>query len=781
MIEEIIDSFEYIIVLKEKNIKTWEDIFPSFYRIAKNNIKEIKEHGLLDDIKKLLTYAKALEKFDETNRNKIFDNLKQYIVSLKEKFLVDEIIVPPEKKLSLFTDIKYVKNVGPKRAALLNKMGIECLNDFFYFPPRDYEDRRKVTKIFNAKDGEKVVIIGKIVNYEEVKINKDLTILNYSVEDDTGIIRITFFNQIYIKNYLSKGTIAAFYGKIEYTYGVKQMKSPDFQVLNTQDDFQKEILPVYPLTAGLTQNIIRNISREVVNQTFFLEEFLPNDFIEEFNLLTLKKRLKGLHFPLSFYHKNRALYSLKYEEAILFELAIIYVKLKLKENKKTEGKQIKGELSNKFIDMLNFELTDAQKRCYEEIKNDLTSYYPMNRLLQGDVGSGKTVVSELAVIDVCEAGYQSAIMVPTSVLAKQQFNRISKDFEPLGLKTELLIGETKENDKIAIKERLKNGEIDVIIGTHAIIQEDVEFKKLGFVVIDEQQRFGVNQRLQLIKKGNQPDILVMTATPIPRTLAMTFYGDMDVSVLDEMPKGRKPIKTFLVPDSKMNSVYRFVKQELDQNNQIFFIYPLVEESETLDLKNATEMYEKLAHVFNDYKVGLLHGKLPSSEKNEIMDKFMKKEYNILVATSVVEVGIDVPDATVMVIEHPDRFGLSQLHQLRGRVGRGKKQSYCFLIIDKKINRETRQKLSAFSKTNDGFKVAEIDLQWRGPGKFFGVEQHGIPEFKFLDLIEDFSIISQSRKKVEQFLVNPDDLKNLERLKSELKIRYGNSIELIHVL
>jgi hypothetical protein len=267
----------------------------------------------------------------------------------------------------------------------------------------------------------------------------------------------------------------------------------------------------------------------------------------------------------------------------------------------------------------------------------------------------------------------------------------------------------------------------------------------------------------------------------PRTLAMTFYGDMDVSVLDEMPKGRKPIKTFLVPDSKMNSVYRFVKQELDQNNQIFFIYPLVEESETLDLKNATEMYEKLAHVFNDYKVGLLHGKLPSSEKNEIMDKFMKKEYNILVATSVVEVGIDVPDATVMVIEHPDRFGLSQLHQLRGRVGRGKKQSYCFLIIDKKINRETRQKLSAFSKTNDGFKVAEIDLQWRGPGKFFGVEQHGIPEFKFLDLIEDFSIISQSRKKVEQFLVNPDDLKNLERLKSELKIRYGNSIELIHVL
>jgi len=492
MIEEILDSFEYIILLKEKKVKTWEDIFPSFYSIAKNNIKEIKENGLFEDIKKLLSYANALQAFDENQRQKILENIKKYIVLIKERFLIDEINDSPEKKLSLFTDIKYIKNVGPKRAELLRKMGIESLNDFFYFPPRDYEDRRKVTKIFNAKDGDKVVIIGKIVNYEEVKVNKDLTILNYSVEDDTGVIRVTFFNRTYLKKYLSKGTLAAFYGKIEYSFGLKQMNSPDFQVLNSTEDFKKEILPVYPLTSGLTQNSMRNISREVIKQTFFLEEFLPNEFIEEFNLLTLKKRLKGLHFPLSFYHKDRAIYSLKYEEAILFELAIIYVKLKLKENKKTEGKQIKGELSQKFIDILDFELTDAQKRCYEEIKNDLISYYPMNRLLQGDVGSGKTVVSELAVIDVCEAGYQSAIMVPTSVLAKQQFNRISKDLEPLGLITELLIGETKENDKLAIKERLKNGEIDVIIGTHALIQEDVEFKKLGFVVIDEQQRFGVN-------------------------------------------------------------------------------------------------------------------------------------------------------------------------------------------------------------------------------------------------------------------------------------------------
>ena len=781
MIEDILNTFEYIIQLKEKKIKTWEDIFPSFYNLVKNNISEITEIGALEDIKKILAYVKPLKLLPEDRREQRLKGLKESIRELKEKYLIGEVTERPEKELALFTDIKYIKHVGTKRAELLKKLDIYSLYDFFYFSPRDYEDRRKVTKIFSAKENEKAVIIGKVVNYEEVKINEGLIILNFSVADDTGVIIVTFFNQGYVKSYLKKGVKAAFYGKIEFSYGLKQMKSPDFQILEKEEDFKKEILPIYPLTNGLFQTTMRNIAKEVIKQTFFLEDFIPNEFLKEFDMLSLKKRLKGLHFPLSLYHKDRALYSLKYEEAILFEIAILYVKLKVKETKRVEQKDIEGKLSQKFIESLNFKLTDAQKRCYEEIKRDLMSPYPMNRLLQGDVGSGKTVVSELAIVDVCEAGYQVAVMVPTSVLAKQQFQRISKDLTSLGLKVELLIGETKENEKISIKERLKLGQIDVIIGTHAIIQQDVEFKKLGFIVIDEQHRFGVNQRLELIKKGIHPDILVMTATPIPRTLAMTFYGDLDVSLIDEMPKGRKPIKTILVSQANQNSLYEFVQQELKQGNQAFFIYPLIEESETLDLKNATDMYEKLKETFKDYNVGLLHGRFSASEKNDVMDKFFNKEYNILVATSVVEVGIDVPDATVIVIEHPDRFGLSQLHQLRGRVGRSKKQSYCFLVIDEKMNYETKQKLSAFAKTEDGFKVAEIDLKWRGPGKFFGLEQHGIPEFKFLDLSEDVLIIENSRKKAENFLENPLALEHSEKLKKELKFKYGNSLELINVL
>jgi len=781
MIEEVINSFDYVVQLKEKGMITWEDIFPSFYSIAKNNVKLIKESGLLEDVKKILAYTKPLKTLPEVRKKRRLEGLKNSLKILKERYLIDEISLKPEKKLAPLTDIKYIKNVGTKRALVLNKLGIFSLKDFFYYPPRDYEDRRKVVKIFNTKENEKVVIIGDVVKSEEVKVNKGLTIYNFSVEDDTGVIIITFYNQDYVKAYLKRGVKSAFYGKIEYSYGMKQMKSPDFQVINSEEDFKRGILPVYPLTSGIFQSTMRKIAKEAIQQTYFLEEFLPEEFVREFNLLDLKKRIKGIHFPLSTYHKERARYSLKYEEALLFELAMIYLKLKMKETKKGEEKDIKGELSKKFLKTLNFELTQAQKRSYEEIKKDLISPYPMNRLLQGDVGSGKTVVSELAIIDVCESGYQVAVMNPTSVLAKQQFKRLLKDIEPLGLKVALLTGDTKESDKALIKEKLKAGEIDVVIGTHAIIQQDVEFKKLGLVVIDEQHRFGVNQRLELIKKGNHPDILVMTATPIPRTLAMTFYGDLDVSLIDEMPKGRRPIKTILAAESNRKSLYEFVKEELDQGNQVFFVYPLIEESEVLDLKDAMSMYEELNKIFEEYRVGLLHGRLSSSEKNEVMEKFVQKEYNILVSTSVVEVGIDIPDATVMVIEHPDRFGLSQLHQLRGRVGRSDKQSYCFLVIDDDVNNDVKNKMNSFSKTLDGFEVAEIDLKWRGPGKFFGVEQHGIPEFKFLDLVEDMNIVESSRKAVESFLSFTKIFDRYPNLKHELQTRYGDSIQLVNVL
>jgi ATP-dependent DNA helicase RecG len=400
---------------------------------------------------------------------------------------------------------------------------------------------------------------------------------------------------------------------------------------------------------------------------------------------------------------------------------------------------------------------------------------PMNRLLQGDVGSGKTIVSELAIIDNFEAGYQSSIMVPTSVLAKQQFKKIKNHMEPLGINVEILLGETSNKDKELIKDRLSKGEIDIIIGTHAIIQEDVNFKNLGFVVIDEQHRFGVNQRLDLISKGFSPDILVMTATPIPRTLALTLYGDLDVSTIREMPKGRKSIKTVLTTDGKSGKIYKFIEKELEKNNQAFFIYPLVEESEKIDLKNATDMFEGLKTIFPNYNIGLLHGKMKPEEKTEIMDKFSTKEYNVLVSTTVVEVGVDIPDATVMVIEHPDRFGLSQLHQLRGRVGRSNKQAYCFLVVNGNLNQDTKDRLLDFSNTLDGFEVSNIDLKWRGPGKFFGTLQHGLPDFKFLDIINDLQIIDSVKKEVDVLLGKNDNMINLQK---EIKRRYKNNIDLI---
>jgi ATP-dependent DNA helicase RecG len=403
---------------------------------------------------------------------------------------------------------------------------------------------------------------------------------------------------------------------------------------------------------------------------------------------------------------------------------------------------------------------------------------PMNRLLQGDVGSGKTVVSELALIDNYESGYQGAIMVPTSVLAKQQYRKIKEDMRKLGIKVEILLGETKKSEKKEIKERLLNKEIDILIGTHALIQDDVIFNNLGLVVIDEQHRFGVKQRLALINKGKMPDILFMTATPIPRTLAMTLYGDLDVSIITEMPAGRKKVKTVLVKGTKINEIYNFIEKELKNDNQAFFVYPLIEESEVLDLKAATEMYEVLKKRYENYGVGLLHGKMTPDEKNDIMEKFVNKEFKVLVSTTVIEVGVDVPDATIMVIEHADRFGLSQLHQLRGRVGRSKKQSYCFLIVDDNVSSITREKIRKFADTTSGFEVSEIDLEWRGPGKFFGTEQHGLPDFKFMEILKDPELIEKARKDAYKILSEDPELKKYYHLKNEIYRRYGKNIKML---
>ncbi|MDN5343594.1 MAG: ATP-dependent helicase RecG [Oceanotoga sp.] len=775
-VEEIIESMEYIITLKEKNMKNWEEIFPSFNSLARESYKELKKFNMIEDMKKILSYVKPLNMLPPERQTKRLNNLKTSLIDLKNKYLISQTTNIKENKLNLFTDIKYIKHVGTKRGNLLKNLNIENIYDALYTAPRDWEDRRKVKTIYNISDGETALIVGKVANMDEVNINKGLKIINFSINDGTGIMTISFFNQDYIKNYLKKDTICAFYGKAEYNFGQKQMKSPDFQILENKNNLQNKIIPIYPLTSGISQNIMRKIMKQINPQIYYLEEFLPDKFIKTFNLLNINQRLTGIHEPKSSYHIKKSLITFKYEEIFLFEYAILNSKKKIKKHLKGYSKNINGELSKIYINNLNFKLTNAQKRTHIEIREDMKKESPMNRLLQGDVGSGKTAVAEISIIDNFEAGFQSALMVPTSVLAKQQYQKIKLNLEKINIKTELLIGETKEKEKKEIKDKLKNGEIDLIIGTHAIIQNDVEFKKLGLIIIDEQHRFGVNQRLSLIQKGSSPDILVMTATPIPRTLALTLYGDLDVSIIDEMPSGRKKVKTILNSDNNLKNIYDFIKDELKKENQAFFIYPLIEESEAIDLKNAKDMHEQISKIFSDYNVGLLHGKMKSVEKNEIMEKFSKKEINILVSTTVIEVGVDIPDATVMVIEHADRFGLSQLHQLRGRVGRSSKQSYCFLTTSSNISKETKTKLTQFSANNDGFKVSEIDLKWRGPGKFFGTQQHGIPDFKFIDITEDLKIIEEVKKYIEQ-----DNILDDKKIIQEIKMRFKNSTELIKAI
>lgn len=780
-LENFIDLLEKIVLQKNNNLKKWEDLFPAFLSLSKKYYDIIKNENMVEDVKKLLSYSKSFSDLPYERQIKRLNGLMASINVLKEKYLIDKIDEIPEKEVNFFTDVIYLKHVGQKRGKILRNLDLNNLYDCFYFKPREYEDRRLIKKIINCEHDEKVYVYAQIIEVDNVKINQALNIINMSVEDESGTMIITFFNQNYVLNFLKKGIKAAFFGKIENNYGRRQMKSPDFKVASNIEEIETGILPVYSLSAGISQNIMRNIFSKLLEQTYYLKEYIPNEIREKFKILEIKERVKGLHFPKSDYHVKRAVESLKYDELILFETAVISSKYNYKMKNKGTKKEFNGKLVEEFLKTLPFKLTRSQIDCYEEIKEDMKSENPMNRLLQGDVGSGKTIVSELALLDCFESGYQGAYMAPTSVLAKQQFKKIKEHFRNSDIKIEVILGETKESEKILIRQKLKDGEIDIIVGTHAIIQEKIEFNNLGLIIIDEQHRFGVNQRLELIQKAVVPDVLLMTATPIPRTYALTLYGDMDVSVIDEMPIGRKKVKTVFTYDEKIEKIYDFIEKELEKKNQAFFIYPLIEESEVMDLKNAKKMYEKIKERFKKYNTGLMHGKLNSNEKNEIMEKFVSGEINILVSTTVIEVGVDIPNATVMVIEHADRFGLSQLHQLRGRVGRSNKQSYCFLTVDKSISEESKTKINEFASTSDGFKVSEIDLKWRGPGKFFGVKQHGFADFVFFDITTDLEMVENVKKEIENIIKEDAELKNYPLLKKEMHLRYSEKLDFIKAL
>ncbi len=654
--------------------------------------------------------------------------------------------------LDLTKDVKYVKGVGPNRVKLLNKIGIYNLGDLITYYPRDYEDRSKPRMIQNLVNGEdsliKAVAVSRVV---EIRLKNRMCMYKLVVQDETAKCTIIWFNQSYLKNKFIIGETYYFFGKANIRMGKFEMSSPVFDDVNTKNNTGR-IIPIYSSTYSLSQNTIRKIIEnglEMVDGN--LEENMPEYILDNYNLLGINEATKKVHFPESFEEFKEARKRLVFEELLTMQVAL----LGLKNKYSRDIKGIEFAKEYKFSDIINdlpFNLTNAQIRVLQEIENDMEKDKSMNRLLQGDVGSGKTIVSTIAAYKAVKSGYQAAIMAPTSILASQHLESFTEILEKYNIRCELLISSITKKKKEEILEKLKNGEIDVLIGTHAILEDNVIFKNLGLVVTDEQHRFGVRQRSKIASKGKNPDVLVMTATPIPRTLALILYGDLDISIIDELPPNRKKIDTFAVTKQMEERVNNFIKKQIEEGRQCYIVCPLVEENEEIDAKSVLELAEKYKNeTFKEYKVEYIHGKMRPKEKDEIMLEFKEGKIDILISTTVIEVGVNVPNSSIMVIENAERFGLAALHQLRGRVGRGEYKSYCILKYNSKSD-VVRQRMKIMQDTNDGFVIAEKDLELRGTGEFFGTKQHGIPDFKIANLFEDIPILKMVQdlsKKIEE--------------------------------
>ena len=684
-------------------------------------------------------------------------------------------------RLTLKSDVMYLKGIGPKIAYILNKLGIYTVGDLLYYFPRKHVDYSTRTKIRDLTPGETTTVFGTIRSVEAFTTKNNLGVVKVKIVDGSGSINLNFFSSKSnkytlerIKSQFPKGSGIMVSGtvKINSYDGMPTLDKPtysimDDEILSSSNINLARIVPIYPLSENLNIKTLRKAIYNTI-QLFKneIETVLPAYIIEKYNLLPKKEAVEQMHFPNDNESLQRARFSLVFEELFLIQLRLALLR---EENNRTISSiplEIKRDgLVMRFINGLPFELTGAQKRAVNEILNDLNSTKPMQRLLQGDVGSGKTVVATIMLLAAIENGYQAAIMAPTEILAQQHYNNMVNWLAPLGIRVELFLGSIGKKQRTISETNLRNGQADIAVGTHALIQDNIEFANLGAVVIDEQHRFGVKQRLALRKKSQNPQILTMTATPIPRTLAITMNGDLDLTIIDELPKGRKPIITKLVNSRKQ--ITELIRHEVEAGRQAYIVYPLIEESETLSAKAATiekERWEK--EVFPEYKIGLLHGKLKNDEKDEVMNKFKNKEYDILVSTTVVEVGVDVPNATVIVIENAERFGLSQLHQLRGRVGRSDLQSYCLLSSSTK-SLETRARLNIMTQTNDGFVIAEQDLQIRGPGEFLGTRQSGLPDMIIADIVHDAKILELARSEAINFVKNNniDDYPLLKEAKS----------------
>ena len=683
-----------------------------------------------------------------------------------------------------FTDnVMYLKGVGPKRAKSLEKLKILTMYDLLTHYPRAYEDWSKITPIRNLEIDSQYVVVGRISELEMRIAGSGLKIISAYLYDGTGYIKLMWFNQEYIMDKLSDGMRLLVIGKVKIDNwtGERTMNQINsFSILDEEEVPEVGIMPIYPATATLNQNFFRKSVKTLLEKMPKLEEILPEKIIKELNLIKLDDAARWIHFPRNLEELHEARKRLAFDELFLIQCGLMLIKKEAQDEKLGIKHEKNGELFKKVQKSLPFELTGDQKKTLKKIVEDMENVLPMRRLIQGDVGSGKTVIAMLALVKTVENGYQGALMAPTEILATQHYEKFSKILGEFGIKVGLLSRKTISTKKRReeLYKKIFEKEIDILIGTHAILEEGVKFSKLGLVVTDEQHRFGVSQRSNLEKKSEKiPDMLVMTATPIPRTMVLTVYGDLDVSLIKELPPGRKPIKTYLKTSRSREKVYEFVFDEIRRGRQAYVVCPLIERSESELLNKidpAIEIYEKLSKGrFKSVKCGLIHGKLKSKEKDEVMEKFRLGEIKLLISTTVIEVGVDVPNATVMVIENAERYGLAQLHQLRGRVGRGSENSYCILISDEK-----KERLRAMEKTTDGFKLAEIDLKLRGPGEFFGETQHGLPDLKIADVFRDVEVLVAASEAAEKFVKTESDLKYYTNLRKNLAIAYGEKFKQI---
>lgn len=656
--------------------------------------------------------------------------------------------------------IRYLKGVGEARAKLFEKKNIKTITDLLYFFPKNYEDRTKCKPIAQVSDGETVCIEGVVfAPVKEKWVRKNLTIQTMVLFDDSGNINAMWYNNKYLKNKFMAGEKYIFYGKIELKNGKKTILNPVFE-RPEEKKITGKIVPVYPLTDGLSQKIVQSAMEQAMESARDLDDTLPDYIREKYKLAHIGYAMQNIHFPKTFDDYEIARRRFVFEELFILQLALNLQKMRVRREDGNAFADI--NCVNDFLSKLPFKLTNAQNNALNEILRDMTEKHPMNRLVQGDVGSGKTVVAAGAMYTAVKNGFQAAIMAPTEILAAQHFETFSEFFKDTDINILLLTGSMTAKEKRLANEQILLGTADIIVGTHAIIQEKVEYKNLGLVVADEQHRFGVNQRAALAKKGAAPHVLIMTATPIPRTLALILYGDLDLSIIDELPPGRKPVKTYAVGENMRQRIFKFIEKNVDLGTQVYIVCPLIEETEKTDLQNAENLADKLRTIFPKMKIGLLHGKMRAAEKDGIMNEFAEGRINVLVSTTVIEVGVNVPNANIMIIENAERFGLSQLHQLRGRVGRGKNQAYCVLFAHGN-NEVTKKRMETMCESNDGFYISEQDLKLRGPGDFFGVRQHGLPEMKIANLFSDMDILKQAQKAVSDFMQtkNIDDYPNLK--------------------